>query len=81
MASGNPGAVQAGGLISYAVDLKAANRTVAMQVAEVLNGANPGDMPYIQAVHFELAINLKTAKTLGLELPATLLARADRVIE
>ena len=73
--------VEAGGLMSYALDLKAANRTLAMQVAEVLKGANPGDMPYIQAVRFELAINLKTAKALDLELPATLLASADRVIE
>jgi ABC-type uncharacterized transport system substrate-binding protein len=73
--------VEAGGLMSYAVDAKAALRTLAMQAAEVLNGANPGDMPFIQAVRFELVINLKTAKALGLELPATLLARADRVIE
>jgi putative ABC transport system substrate-binding protein len=52
-----------------------------MQAAQILNGANPGDMPYVQGVHYELAINLKTAKALGLELPATLLVRADRVIE
>ena len=67
--------------MSYAVDVKDATRTLAMQAAEILKGANPGDMPYVQGVRFELAINLKTAKALGLELPATLLARADRVIE
>jgi putative ABC transport system substrate-binding protein len=73
--------VEAGGLMSYAVDVKDATRTLAMQAAEILKGANPGDMPYIQGARFELVINLKTAKALGLELPATLLARADRVIE
>ena len=67
--------------MSYALDAKAAVRTMAMQAAEILKGANPGDMPYVQEVRFELVINLKTAKALGLELPATLLARADRVIE
>jgi putative ABC transport system substrate-binding protein len=67
--------------MSYALDSKAAIRAMAMQAAEILNGANPSDMPYVQVVRFELVINLKTAKTIGLELPATLLARADRVIE
>jgi putative ABC transport system substrate-binding protein len=67
--------------MSYALDVKAAIRTIAMQTAEILNGSNPGDMPYVQVVRFELVINLKTAKSLGLELPATLLARAGRVIE
>jgi ABC-type uncharacterized transport system substrate-binding protein len=78
---GDSSQVEAGGLMSYAVDLKAALRTMAMQAADVLKGANPSDMPYVQGVRFELVINLKTAKALGLELPATLLARADRVIE
>jgi putative ABC transport system substrate-binding protein len=78
---GSSDQVEAGGLMSYAVDGKAALRTLAMQAAEVLNGANPGHMPFVQAVRFELVLNLKTAKALGLELPATLLARADRVIE
>jgi putative tryptophan/tyrosine transport system substrate-binding protein len=75
------GYVEAGGLMSYALDVKAAVRTLAQQAAEILKGGNPGDMPYVQVVRFELVINLKTAKALGLELPATLLARADRVIE
>lgn len=73
--------VEAGGLMSYGLDVKPAVRTMAMQVAEILKGANPGDMPYVQEVRFELVINLKTAKSLGLELPPSLLARADRLIE
>ena len=76
-----PDEVEAGALMSYALDPKPPLRTMAKQAAEILNGANPGDMPYVQVVRFELAINLKTAKALGLELPVTLLARADRVIE
>jgi putative ABC transport system substrate-binding protein len=76
-----PEQVEAGGLMSYGIDAKAAIRTQALQVAKILNGANPGDIPYEQVVRFELVINLKTAKALGLELPATLLGRADRVIE
>ena len=76
-----PDEVEAGALMSYALDPKPALRTMAKQAAEILNGANPGDMPYVQVVRFELAINLKTANALGLELPATLLARAEMVIE
>ena len=73
--------VEAGGLMSYGLDVKPAVRTMAMKAAEILKGANPGDMPYVQEVRFELVINLKTAKALGLELPVALLARADRLIE
>jgi putative ABC transport system substrate-binding protein len=73
--------VEAGGLMSYGLDVKPAVRTMAKQAAEILKGANPGDMPYVQEVRFELVINLKTAKSLGLELPPSLLARADRLIE
>lgn len=76
-----PDEVEAGALMSYALDPKPALRTMAKQAAEILNGANPGDIPYEQVVHFELAINLNTAKGLGLELPAPLLARAEKVIE
>jgi putative ABC transport system substrate-binding protein len=73
--------VEAGGLMSYGLDVKPAVRTMAMQAAEILKGANPGDLPYVQEVRFELVINLKTAKALGLELPVALVARADRLIE
>jgi putative tryptophan/tyrosine transport system substrate-binding protein len=76
-----PDDVEAGALMSYALDPKPPLRTMAKQAADILNGANPGDMPYVLVVRFELAINLKTAKTLGLELPTTLVALADRVIE
>jgi putative ABC transport system substrate-binding protein len=72
---------EAGGLMSYSYDIKGAVRRNAMQVTEILHGAKPGDMPYIQETRFELVINLKTAKALGLEIPAGLVARADAVIE
>jgi len=70
-----------GGLMSYAADLKSPLRASAGQAAEILRGGNPAEMPYIQATRFELVINLKTAKALGLTVPPTLLARADEVIE
>ena len=73
--------VEAGGLMAYSYDLKSALRRQAMQVAEVLRGANPADMPYFQETRFELVINLKTAKELGLEIPAGLVAGAAAVIE
>jgi putative ABC transport system substrate-binding protein len=72
---------EAGGLMSYSWDIKSALRRNAMQIVEILNGANPGDMPYFQEARFELVINLKTAKALGIEIPAGLVARANAVIE
>jgi putative ABC transport system substrate-binding protein len=72
---------EAGGLMSYSWDLKSAIRRNATQVAEILRGANPGDMPYFQETRFELVINLKTAKALGLEIPDGLVASANSVIE
>jgi putative tryptophan/tyrosine transport system substrate-binding protein len=72
---------EAGALMSYAFDLKAADRRIAAQIVEILNGGNPAEMPYIQEKRWELAINLKAAKELGLEIPAGLVAQADRVIE
>ncbi|MCP3475105.1 ABC transporter substrate-binding protein [Bradyrhizobium sp. CCGUVB1N3] len=74
-------ATEAGGLMSYSYDVKGAVRRIAQQIAEVLNGAKPSDMPYFLEARFELVINLKTAKALGLEIPAGLIARADAVIE
>jgi putative tryptophan/tyrosine transport system substrate-binding protein len=73
--------VEAGGLMSYSYDLKAGLRRMAMQVVEILHGADPSDMPYFQEARFELVINLKTAKALGLEIPAGLVAGASAVIE
>lgn len=73
--------VEAGALMSYASDLKAGCRRIAAQIVEILNGSNPAEMPFFQEIHFELIINLKAAKELGLDLPASLLARSDRLIE
>jgi putative ABC transport system substrate-binding protein len=73
--------VEVGGLISYSIDLAAAYRRLANLVDDILKGANPADIPFYQQTKFELIINLKTAKALGLELPAMLLGRADEVIE
>jgi putative tryptophan/tyrosine transport system substrate-binding protein len=72
---------EAGGLMAYAPDLLDLFRRAAGCVAEILNGAKPSDIPVYLATKFELVINLKTAKMLGLTISPTLLARADKVIE
>jgi putative ABC transport system substrate-binding protein len=73
--------VELGGLMAYSFDLEELFRGSARQIAEILKGANPGDMPFCQATKFKLVINVKTAKALGLEMPSALLLRADEVIE
>ncbi len=73
--------VQAGGLMSYGVDLPAIFRRVGFYVDQIFHGANPGDLPVELPTKFELLINLKTAKALGLTIPPSLLNRADEVIQ
>jgi putative ABC transport system substrate-binding protein len=73
--------VDLGGLMAYAPDLGELAQRLANDVHQILGGAKPGDIPFYQPSKFQLIINLKAAKALGLDPPSTLIARADEVIE
>ncbi len=72
--------MEAGGLVSYSISMPEIRRRVAAFIDKILRGAKPADLPLEQPTIFELGINLKTAKSLGLTIPQSLLLRADEVL-